>query len=43
MVELTCEQPALSPIPGDGLDAAVVTLEDVDQGDSGLFKSEDSD
>ena len=43
MVQLTREQPALPPVPGDGLDAAVVAFEDVDQVDSTLLQSEDGD
>ena len=42
-VELTREQPSLSPVPGDSLDAAIVSFENVDQGNSGLLKSENGD
>ena len=37
------EEPALLPVPGERLDAPVVALEDVDEGDAALLQPQDGD
>ncbi len=42
-IHLTCKKPSLPSVPGNGLDAAVVALENVDERDSAFLQSKDGD